>query len=158
MEAFDGAERAPLTLDQIATLEAGSRLALQPHLQLVALSYPADELVLSLHHGEKRGVSEAGLQQEAASDAPVVLPKLRKQPTWLAVHRVDLSIFYRRLMRQEFQMLAALQGGALLAEALVAGFAVSSIPESRRPRLVQQWFSNWAGLGWICTPEPDSYL
>ena len=88
----------------------------------------------------------------------MVLPKLRKQPTWLAVHRVDLSIFYRRLMRQEFQMLAALQGGALLAEALVAGFAVSSIPESRRPRLVQQWFSNWAGLGWICTPEPDSYL
>ena len=48
IEAFDGAEREPLTLDQIATLDGGSRLALQPHLRLIALDYAADELVLAL--------------------------------------------------------------------------------------------------------------
>ncbi len=37
VETFDSAERTPLTLDQIATLDAGSRLALQPHLRLIAL-------------------------------------------------------------------------------------------------------------------------
>ena len=49
VEAFDSAERTPLTLEQIATLDGGSRLALQPHVQLIALSYPADDLVLGLH-------------------------------------------------------------------------------------------------------------
>jgi hypothetical protein len=52
VESFDSAERTPLTLDQIATLDGGSRLALQPHLQLMDLNYPADDLVLALHDRE----------------------------------------------------------------------------------------------------------
>jgi hypothetical protein len=36
IEAFDSAERTPLTLDQIATLDAARGLALQPHLRLIA--------------------------------------------------------------------------------------------------------------------------
>ncbi len=61
VEAFDSAERAPLTVDQVATLDGGSRLALQPHLRLIALEYPADDLVLGLHKQEKRQTSEAGV-------------------------------------------------------------------------------------------------
>ena len=53
IEAFDSGERDPLTLEQIATLDADSRLALQPHVQLVALDYPVDDLVLALHHTRK---------------------------------------------------------------------------------------------------------
>lgn len=40
VEAFDGAERDPLTLEQISTLDGNSRLALQPHLRLIALDFP----------------------------------------------------------------------------------------------------------------------
>jgi hypothetical protein len=57
VEAFDNTDRTPLTLDQIATLDAGSRLALQPHLQLLALDYTADDLVLTLHDHQKRDTS-----------------------------------------------------------------------------------------------------
>ena len=46
VEAWDGADYPPLTIDQIGTLDGGSRLALQPHLRLIALDYPADDLVL----------------------------------------------------------------------------------------------------------------
>src|SRR5580693_3272954 len=101
VEAFDSAERAPLTLDQIAALDGASRLSLQPHLRLMALHYAAEDLVLSLHQREKRQTSEAGLEHEPESEAdheagherengaPAKLPGLRHRATWLAAHRVD---------------------------------------------------------------------
>ena len=64
VEAFDAPERDPLTQRQIAALQGDSKLALQPCLQLVALSYPADDLVLELHKREKRQTSEAGVAHE----------------------------------------------------------------------------------------------
>jgi hypothetical protein len=158
VESFDNAERTPLTLDQIATLDGGSRLALQPHLQLIALDYPADDLVLALHDREKRQTSEAGVKHEESASAPARLPKLRRQATWLASHRVDLSVYYRRLQREEFATLAAIRRGLPLAEAVEAGFADSRIPELRRPQRVREWFATWAELGWICAPELESLI
>ena len=149
VEAFDAPERDPLTQRQIAALQGDSKLALQPCLQLVELSYPADDLVLELHQREKRQTSEAGVAHED-SGARVAIPKLRPRPTWLAVHRVDLSVYYRRIEREEFQTLVALRDGSALGEALEAGFVSSRVPERRRPERVQQWFASWAELGWIC--------
>ncbi|MGC1463522.1 MAG: DNA-binding domain-containing protein [Terracidiphilus sp.] len=158
VEAFDGAEHNPLTLDQVATLDAGSRLALQPHLRLAALEYPADDLVLGLHNREKRQTSEAGVRHEGSPDAPAKLPKLRRRPTWLAAHRVDNSVFYRRLKREEFLTLTAIRHGLPLAEALADGFADSRIPEPRRALCVREWFATWAELGWICAPDFETLL
>ena len=158
VEAFDSAEYTPLTLDQVATLDAGSRLALQPHLRLVALDYPADDLVLGLHNREKRQTSEAGVKHEGSPDAPAKLPRLRRRPTWLAAHRVEMVVFYRRLEREEFLTLAAIREGLPLSEALAAGFADSSIPELRRAQRVRAWFANWAELGWICAPDLEKLL
>lgn len=154
VEAFDSAEYPSLSLEQIAQLDAASSLALQPHLQLLALEYPADDLVVQLHTGEKRQVGEAGMEQDDTELPPAALPKLRRQPTWVAAHRVDLSVYYRRLACEEYQMLAALRAGKPLGEALEAGFANSRIASSRRANCVQQWFADWAELGWICTPPP----
>jgi hypothetical protein len=158
VEAFDNAENAALTLDQIATLDGGSRLALQPHLRLIAMDYAADDLVLALHKREKRQTSEAGVKQEDGPKAPAKLPKLRRRATWVAAHRVDLSVYYRRLHRDEFLTLAAIRRGLPLVEALEAGFENSPTPMGRRPRMVQEWFANWAEFGWICTPDIESLV
>jgi hypothetical protein len=153
VESFDNADHDPLTLDQIATLDASSRLALQPHLQLMALHYPADDLVLALHDREKRQTSEAGVKSEEAPHEPATLSKLRRRPTWLASHRVDFSVYYLRLQREEFLTLAAIRQGLPLADALEAGFTGSRISESRRPKRIMEWFATWAELGWICAPD-----
>jgi hypothetical protein len=159
VEAFDGSERTPLTLEQIATLDAGSRLALQPHLQLIALGYPADDLVLGLHQRDKRQTSEAGVRQDEENEkTPAKLPRLRRRSTWLAAHRVDFSVFYLRLRREEFLTLAAIRQGMPLADALETGFIGSRVLPQRRPRLVQKWFGTWAELGWICAPELESLI
>jgi hypothetical protein len=158
VEAFDSAERTPLTLDQIATLDAGSRLALQPHVQLIALKYPTDDLVLALHGGEKRQTSEAGVKHDEGEDAPARLPRLRRRPTWVAAHRIDLSVYYRRLQREEYLTLVAIREGRPLVEALEAGFADSPTSEVRRPQQVQEWFATWAELGWITAPDLEPLM
>jgi hypothetical protein len=153
VEAFDNAEHDPLTLEQIATLDGNSRLALQPHLRLVELEFPVDELVLNLHKKEKRQTSEAGIQHEDGDDVPAKLPTLRRKTTWLAAHRVDYSVYYLRLTRGEFHTLCAVRDGHPLAEAIESGITIARVPSTRRPRLVRQWFTNWAELGWICAPD-----
>lgn len=158
VEAFDCAERDPLTIEQIATLDADSRLALQPHLQLVELDYPADHLVLSLHKRDKRQIGEAGMSEEEAAPEPAKLPRLRRRPTWVAAHRIDNSVYYKRLAREEFFTLAAIRRGLSLGEALESGLAHSRLLESRRAALVKEMFSNWAELGWVCTPELESLI
>ncbi|MGO9337875.1 MAG: putative DNA-binding domain-containing protein [Terracidiphilus sp.] len=158
VEAFDNAERTPLNLDQIATLDGGSALGLQPHLRLLALDYAADDLVLALHKQQKRGATEAGVKHEDGPEPPVRLPRLRRRPTWLAAHRFDDSVYYRRLEREEFLALEAIREGRALGEALEVGFRDSTKPEARRPALVRAWFTHWAELGWICAPELDSLL
>jgi hypothetical protein len=158
VEAFDNAERTPLTLDQIATLDGGSALGLQPHLRLLALDYAADELVLALHKQQKRGATEAGMKHEDGPEPPARLPKLRRRPTWVAAHRVDNAVYYRRLDREEFLTLMGLCAGQSLGDALETGFRDCRKSEARRPALVRAWFSIWAELGWICAPELDSLL
>lgn len=158
VEAFDSAERTPLTLEQIATLDADSRLALQPHMQLLTLDYAADELVLGLHKREKRQASEAGMEHDDTNEPPAKLPRLRRRPTWVAAHRVDNAVFYLRLKREEFLTLAAIRQGLPLASALEAGFSKSHISPSRRAAVVQAWFASWAELGWICAPDLETWI
>ena len=49
IEAFDGRAVPPLTQEDLGNLGADSTLFLQPHLQLLDLHYPVDDLVLAVH-------------------------------------------------------------------------------------------------------------
>ena len=153
IEAFDDADDPPLSLNEVASIGPESCLALQPHLQLLALQYPADDLVLEMHQRERRETSEAGTRPETEETQDSKPLRLRKKAIWLAVHRADLSVYHKRLSRAEYQTLCALRGGLPLAEALDAGFAGSRTAAATRVALVQRWFANWAQLGWICSPK-----
>jgi len=153
IEAFDNAERAPLSAEEVATVGADSQLALQPYVQLLALQYPADDLVLDMHQHQKRESSEAGTRPEAMEEEPYQPLRLRKRATWLAIHRADLSLYYKRLTRSEYTTLCALRDGQTLPAALEAGFAGSRLAIGMQLNLVRQWFTNWAELGWICKQQ-----
>jgi hypothetical protein len=153
VEAFDSGENSPLTLEQIATLDGDSRLALQPHVRLLELQYAADELVIGLHSREKRLTTEAAVRDEEPEELPVRLPKLRRRAKWVAAHRVDFSVYYRRMAREEYRTLTAIRGGQPLMAALETGFSESDLALERRARMVQTWFGTWAELGWICAPD-----
>ncbi len=158
VESFDNPEYEPLTLEQIATLDGDSRLALQPHVRLMALNYAADEVALKLHNREKRQTSEAGVRHEDLEGAPARLPRLRRRALWVAAHRVDLCVYYRRLEQEEYRTLQAIRAGEPLGAALEAGFGASQIPEAHLAAKVQAWFATWAELGWICAPDLESLV
>jgi hypothetical protein len=151
VEAFDNAENKPLTSDQIRGLSAESRLGLQPHVRLLALDHAAVDLVLALHRRQRRDSSEAGVRHDESSETSAEkLPRVARRPTWVVAHRIDNSVYYRDLAREEFLTLTAIQSGQCLGEALEAGFVGSRKPQSRWPKMVEQWFANWAEFGWIC--------
>ena len=150
VEAFDNAKHKPLTTDQIRTLSGDSRLSLQPHVRLLALDHAAVDLVLALHRRQRRDSSEAGVRHEDSSDAAEEkLPRVSHRPSWVVAHRVDNSVYYRSLMREEFLTLAAIESGYSLGEALEAGFVGTRKSPSRWPKMVEQWFADWAEFGWI---------
>jgi hypothetical protein len=153
VEAFDSAEYSPLSVAEVAVLGGQSRLALQPYVQLLELSYPADELVLDMHRHQRSEASEAGARPESVNDQPYKPLRLRKHATWLAVHRADLSVYYKRLIRPEYLMLNAIQRRLTLSEALEAGFFGSRLAIPSQIKIVQTWFASWAELGWICKPD-----
>jgi Flp pilus assembly protein TadB len=62
------------------------------------------------------------------------------------VYRRDCTVYYRRLDREEFLVLEALRAGKPIGEALEV------CSEDLGPK-VEQWFTAWSELGWLCAPE-----
>ncbi len=54
VDAFDGKHLDPLSAEEARLIGLESRLALQPHLQLLELSYPVDNLVLAVKKDASR--------------------------------------------------------------------------------------------------------
>jgi len=149
IESYDGAAVAPLTEDDFASLSFDSTLALQPHLQLLTLSYPVDELVLAVH---KLGRS-ADIVSSAASERRQMLktslPAMRTSAIYLAVHRFMDSVYYRRLDREAYVLLAALQRKLPLGDAIGAAFANTSISDFEQASRIEDYFAHAAELGWF---------
>ncbi len=153
IEAFDNAELKPLAVAEALHLTAESRVRLQPHLRLVALKYPADELVLDAQHRERAQPTEAGRNDAREELKPLKLAAMRSKSTWLAVHRVDFSVYFKRIEKEEHAILSAIESGATLGAAISQGFKGTRIPASNRAAKLRAWFENWAELGWLCAPE-----
>jgi putative DNA-binding protein len=160
IEAFDGGIVPPITQEDLGDLGADSTLSLQPHLQLLDLRYPVDELVLAVHKETPASdiVSNAVLEREQKQMSPRRLPTMRRAAIYLAVHRFDNSVYYRRIDREAFLLLSALQRRIGVDEAIEAAFADSKIAAEEQGQKIQQYFAHAAELGWFCRPHIDFHL
>jgi len=150
VEAFDSADVAPLTPADFNDLSAESRLFLQPHLQLLDLKYPVDELVLAVH----RENAPSDIMSNAASERKHVkrtrLPKMRRSAVPLAVHRYQSSVYYRRLDHEAYLLLSQLQKGVPLGLALESAFKKSILSAEEQAAKIQEYFAHASELGWFC--------
>jgi hypothetical protein len=135
IEVFDELALPPLTL---ADLDDNEEIAfsLQPYLRFLAFTYPVDEMLLRLGAGEK-------IRRQA----------LRPETVHLAVHRLDNSVYYKRLAPEEHALLSAVAAGIAFDAAIEAAFSESTLSEQERIQTVQAAFANWAELGWFCRPH-----
>lgn len=143
IEAFDEAQGQPLTAAELAAPSATTRLAMQPHLRLLRLDYPVDHLLVKLKR--RQADREAAAPRRAARRVPDCLP----EETFLAVHRHEQSVYYKRLDPEAYRILRTLQSGGTLGAAIEAGFRGSPMPEAERAAFLRQAFHDWASFGWF---------
>jgi hypothetical protein len=121
---------------------------------LLDFRYPVDDLLLAVRkEDEDTDFASNAFQEKRKRKRVQAVAKLKPATIFLVVHRVDFSVYFRRIAAEEFAILTALRDGQSLGKAMEAAFTKSKVAESERPALVQQWFQNWATLGWFCKPE-----
>jgi hypothetical protein len=76
----------------------------------------------------------------------------KPQAIFLVVHRVDDSVYFKRIEPEAFKFLKALREGKSLSVAVMQAFEGRDIQENKLLATVQGWFENWSSLGWFCAP------
>jgi hypothetical protein len=153
--AFDGPAAPVLGAEDLLELHPGICLKLQPYISLLALEYPVDDLHIQVSdlaegHGE---ASNAALRHKERR--AVRRFSMTRADIYLAVHRVDDAVYFRRLDADEFQVLDALRNGKPVGEALDAVFGESPLAPEELQSKIEGWFSTWAAGGWFCK-EPTA--
>jgi len=155
IEAFDGVAKPTLKMSELTGSEAGDlNLQLQPHVRLLAVRYPVDELVLQVRLEEREvgiGGNAVVEQRKRATVRPV--KSLTPQELFLVVHRMDFSVYFRRIDRASYAVLSALQAGKPVGDAIERAFQGSLLPELERTAYLQHSFATWAAMGWFCEPD-----
>ena len=150
IEAFDGGELPRFARDDLSKLSGRTRFRLQPHLRLLELSYPVDDLLLRGRESEHAPTmaSNAVLEFPGKSGARrVPLPK--PQRVFLVVYRLNGSVYFKRLTRPAFALVRALGEGKSLARALETALRPARRGAAPCRDQVREWFENWAALGWF---------
>jgi hypothetical protein len=157
IEAFDGQAKPSLRSEDLGEAEPTSLcLDIQPYVQLLELHYPVDDLLLEVKHGDDTPDRASNAVQERRKRNRVrAVTKLKPAQIFLAVHRLDFSVYFRRIEPEEFTLLRALRSGKTVERAIELAFRKSSIPAADRAASVQHSFQTWATLGWFCRPETN---
>jgi hypothetical protein len=157
IQAFDNAEQKALGPEDLLELGPELRLALQPYISLLALRYPVDDLRVTLNdrsglnqHLEEHDAASNAVSQPARRHTVRRFTRLKPQQIFLAVHRVDFTVYYRRLDADEFHLLEAFQQGQPIGKGLDSALAGSELEPAALQVKIQNWFANWARLGWLC--------
>jgi hypothetical protein len=149
IEAFDSPALPPLDPADFSHLSPTSTLALQPHLQLLALRYAVDEVVLAVHQNRPATdiVSNAVSVRKDAKRLRV--PRLKRCPTYLAVHRYQDSVYYRRIDREAFLLLSAVKEGDPIFSVVERTLSASKLPALEQAAKIREYFAHASELGWL---------
>ena len=153
--AFDEAEKQPLLPEDVRDIPPRLlRLGLQPYLVLLELRHPVDKLLGKL---KRQGEIETASVSNAVSR---VRPRRRSRltahprtkPIYLAVHRQNFSVYYKRLKAEAYRLLCALRDGTPLESACSLAFADSTGSPDVMAEKTRTWFAEWMSFGWLTNP------
>jgi hypothetical protein len=155
IEAFDNAGERVLGPEDLLQLGPEFRAGLQPYIRLLALQYPVDDLRIQVNRAsDERGfASNAILKQKQRNMSISRVSRSKPEPIFLAVHRLDYTVYYRRVSAEEYLLLQALRDGMPIAQAIQLAFECSSACTDEQEAMLETWFAAWAQLGWLCRPK-----
>ena len=77
----------------------------------------------------------------------------KREKVYLAVHRHDNMLYYKRLDPEAFVILTALGRGATVEGACAETVTASDRANNDWAAQIKEWFDNWSALGWFCRPS-----
>ena len=154
IEVFDSAALPVFTVDDLLDANpARLKLNLQPYLQLLQLDYPVDEFILAVKQRDELSRGEASntaLVHAARKASARKVTRPKPEPTHVAVHRMNSTIYFKRLDPAAYRILRAIQRGKSLEQALSAGIPAAKNSDGDWVAKIQGWFRTWMELGWFC--------
>jgi hypothetical protein len=147
IESFDAAGYEPLSPAAVAALGPDSTMRLQPYLRLVESRHEVDTLLLEVRESAKR---------TGAVPRAIASRRIRRTasatPLYLAIHRFELVVHYKRIDAEMFRLLNAIAQGASIAGAIETTYAESSLTPEQCQQHIHDSFALFAALGWFCNP------
>jgi hypothetical protein len=153
IEAFDGPEEKILGPENLAELTPKLRIGVQPYLTPLDLNYAVDKLRVEIKAPGEGFSAASNVAVRKKQNAVDQATQSRPEPCFLAVHRLNSTVYYRRLSEQEFRLLGALRLGRSISASIRTAFDESSARANDVPGLLSTWFSTWAQLGWLTAPS-----
>jgi hypothetical protein len=153
-EAFDEKDEAVLGPEDLLELGPGLRIGLQPHIRLIELRYPVDDLRVKANAAsEEHGTASNAVLKRKTGGLVRRIHRMTPEHIFLAVHRLDFMVYYRRLEAEEFGLLTGLNNGLPVGKAMEAALEDSPVSVDELRRRVEAWFAAWAEMGWLCRPS-----
>ncbi|MCB9559778.1 MAG: putative DNA-binding domain-containing protein [Kofleriaceae bacterium] len=135
--AFEAGARPAVAPERLGDL----RLALQPHVQPLALRTAADTLWRRADAGRPRGR---------------VAPPSPTPSRHVVVFRDDLVPTLERVHVGAYAILTAIAGTGSLDAAMARVAEAGVLPRRDAAARVTAWFQRWMRRGWLCEAEPDA--
>jgi hypothetical protein len=136
-EVFDGPGvegRPPLDLSRVACLGddrfAEVRLRLAPCVRLLRFAFPIDGWYAALRR----------------ADATAPPPPPGPRDAWMLITRREYVVRRIEISSQQFDLLAALQGGATLGDAIARATGGSRLADAALACVLRGWFALWARM------------
>lgn len=152
VEAFDNETLAVLTEDNLHRADPSKlKLTLQPYVMLLELDHPVDDFLIAVKKsGAMRGETSNAveLDRETRRSKRPPLPKPAK--TYLAVHRLDNDLYYKKLEPEAYRILINLRKGLTLEKACARALRETFDANVNWPDRIRSWFQTWTTLGWFC--------
>ena len=153
IDAFDALDLPRFTAADSSQLSGSTVFRIQPHLHLLDLAYPVDDLLFRI-----RGLDA---KSEAVSNAVLKFPhksRIRRsslplpRKVYLAVYRLQCTVQFKRLTHDGFTLLGALGQGHALEKAIEVALLRPGRRVDRIGPQLQEWFQDWSSLGWLAQP------
>lgn len=150
LHVYDEKEESPLTAKQLGARPLLCRLRISPHVRLMALDYPLDEWQLKLNQGGVREqLSNGVLDRRLKSKCRALVGAIKKERIYLAVHRYQFKVYFKRIEPWAFELLTAFDQGISLGAAIEKVMKQNKFKDAVSAASVQTQFQEWSAMGWI---------
>jgi hypothetical protein len=148
--AFDSEAKSAIGSEDLQGTDAATlRLGIQPYVTLLELGWPLDDFSIALKKRGVRGEASNAVDTESARAVQKRVRMPKRERVYVAVHRWENLIYYKRLERDGYRILMGLREGLTVAEACMAAIGAAENPKRNWERLIKGWFEVWTRMGWF---------